>query len=117
MTPRAFVAWLDAKVAPYDKGKVIPSQVKLFGELDDQVEKELTDRLTKKILTEADLDGQVKTADARLTEDKVNVALGIEGRVADLLTDNPVESWREPVKRLAVGLVEKHAADLFGEGA
>jgi len=116
MTPRAFAAWLDAKVAKYDRGKVIPSQVTLFGELIDQVEKELTDRLTKKILTEADLDGQVKAAEAFLTEDQANVALGIEDRVAGLLTDNPVESWREPVKRLAVGLVEKHAADLFGEG-
>ena len=116
MTPRAFVEWLDDKVAPYDRGKVIPPRVKLFVDLHGEVTKELTDRLTKKILQEADLTRLVEEGEATLAEDMANVAVGIEDRVTVMLTDRPVENWREPVKRLAVNLVERRAGDLVKDG-
>lgn len=112
MTPRVFVEWLDRKVAPYDQGKVIPPPVFLYAELAEAVKKEVTDRLTKKILEEAGLDRLVETSTAMLAEDLVGIAVELDRRVSDMLVAAPTDNWRRPIERLADNLVDLKAGDL-----
>jgi hypothetical protein len=66
MTTPQFINWLDAKMAAHGVGKLIPPDDVLTAELDQNIEAKVRKTLIERILQEADLDGQVEDAIAKI---------------------------------------------------
>jgi hypothetical protein len=66
MTTPEFIEWLDAKMAEHGDGKLIPPPDVLTTELDEQLEHEVRDILTERILQQAGLENQVTEAMASI---------------------------------------------------
>jgi hypothetical protein len=100
MTTPQFLAWLNAKVAPY-VGKVIPPPVVMTDRLAERLEANLREIITERVLTEARVDDQVARAVAERT-DMINTAAAT---IADVITTElntaPRESWSVPIERIA----------------
>jgi len=93
-----FIAWLDEKIAPYDQGKVIPPADVLIEERDGMVEEMVRERITARILREADVDGQVVARMAELIPDLDAEAEGLEDWVEDQLEAEPAHRWDAPIR-------------------
>jgi hypothetical protein len=62
MTTPQFIEWLDAKMAEHDVGKLVPPNEVIATELEDRLEAKVRSVVTERILREARLDDQVRTA-------------------------------------------------------
>jgi hypothetical protein len=92
-TTAEFIAWLDAKMAPY-VGKLIPPEDVIITELKQKLEAEVRAKLTEKILREAQLDDQVAEALGEIKESS-GAAL-VEG-IKNLFERKPTDDWRTHV--------------------
>jgi hypothetical protein len=66
MTTPQLIAWLDQKMDESSEGKLIPPDDVLEQELAVQIERKVRAAITERILREADLDGQVAAAIAKI---------------------------------------------------
>ena len=67
-------------------------------------------RIRERILLEADLPGQVQAAMTSLEPELRHRTDGLGDLIATDLTEDPTESWRAPLERLAVTMANRSAA-------
>jgi len=109
MTTPQFIEWLDGKMAGYDK--LIPPADVLEAELNARVEDKVREAITERILREANVDGQVAAAIAKIeTPDSTALAAGIK----QLFDATPDAQWRDHIESVATELA---GADDDPEGA
>jgi hypothetical protein len=96
MTTPEFIAWLDGKMAGYDK--LVPPGDVLTAELDKSVEAKVRAAITERILREAGLDNQVATAIAAI--EKPSPAVLAEG-IQHLFEQEPESEWRDHIEVVA----------------
>src|SRR5262249_50499403 len=109
MTTPRFIAWLDSKMAGYDK--LIPPPDILEAELAGRIEEKVRTAVVERILREADADGQVAAAIAAIeTPNSTTLAEGIKG----LFATTPDAAWRDHIETVATEL--SSVADDAAEG-
>jgi hypothetical protein len=96
MSTPEFIAWLDGKMAPYEK--LIPPAPVLEAELDSRIEEKVRASVTERILREAGLENQVATAIAAI--EKPSPADLAEG-IRRLFQQEPDREWRDHIEALA----------------
>ena len=96
MTTPEFVAWLDDKMADYDK--LIPPSAVLDAELDERVETRIRAALTEQILREAGFEERVAAAVAAVEKPD---AAALEKGVKRLFKRQPDAEWRDHIKAIA----------------
>jgi hypothetical protein len=100
MTTPQFIDWLDAKMAEFGSGKLIPPDDVLEQELAERIENEVRAEVTERILHEAKLDDQVAAAIAAIpTPDGAKLAQ----EIAELFKRQPDAEWRDHIEAEAVG--------------
>jgi hypothetical protein len=107
LSTEAFLRWIDAKLADYDTGKVIPPAHVLEAHYTDEVHQALEDKIREQILVDADLDGRVETAYTELEETITRDTATLPATVASALAGTPVDQWSAPVETLARRRVEE----------
>jgi len=100
MTMPQFIDWLDAKMKFYE-GKVVPPQDVLTTQLEEETQRHLQDKITRRILRKARIPERVKRAFASMEQDYHNALPSLEGVIKNDLGRNRVQSWRNVVSRLA----------------
>jgi hypothetical protein len=99
MTTPQFIAWLDAKMAAYDK--LIPPPDVLEAELNARVEAKVRDAVTERILREANAEAQVAAAIAEIEPpDSTALTAGIK----QLFAATPNAQWRDHIESVATDL-------------
>jgi hypothetical protein len=99
MTTPQFIAWLDRKLAGYDK--LIPLADILETELEERIEKKVRDAVTARILREANVDAQVAAAITVIaTPDSTALASGFK----QLFEATPDAEWRNYIETVATEL-------------
>jgi hypothetical protein len=97
MTTPQFIAWLDGKLAGYEK--LIPPPDILEAELNARIEKKVRDSVVERVLREANVDSQVTAALADIeTPDGTALAKGI----TQLFEGRPDAEWRDHVETVAI---------------
>lgn len=100
MTTPEFLAWLDAKFAPY-AAKVVPPTGVMAERLSGRVGEDLREIISERVLAEAGIDGLVERSLAErrgLIDDAVAT---IVDDVSAALDEQPDEPWSAPVERAA----------------
>jgi hypothetical protein len=96
MSTPEFIAWLDSKMAAYDK--LIPPADVLVAEWNDRITAKVRVAITERILREAGLESQVATAIAAI--EKPSPAALAEG-VRRLFQQEPDREWRDQIEAIA----------------
>ncbi len=96
MSTPEFIAWLDSKMAAYDK--LIPPADVLEAEWNDRITAKVRVAITERILREAGLESQVATAIAAI--EKPSPAALAEG-VRRLFQQEPDREWRDQIEAIA----------------
>ena len=104
MTTPQFIEWLDAKMAEHGGDKLIPPLDVLESELDERIEAKVRAAVTERILREAGLERQVKTAIAAI---KKPTAAALAAGIKDLFKNNPDREWRDHIETIATKKLEK----------
>jgi hypothetical protein len=105
MTTPEFIAWLDGKMAGYEK--LIPPHDVLSEELDARIEEKLRASITERILREANFEAQV--ADAIAATEKPDAATLAEG-IEELFDEKPDAEWRDHIEAVATELADDDGA-------
>jgi hypothetical protein len=106
MTAPEFVRWLDKKMQPYSKGKLIPPQEILVHRIQADLREIARAKLTTAILERAGLDDLVEAAirsaepTARAKEPQLC------GVVGGALAEEPADHWTKPIGKIAEELAE-----------
>jgi hypothetical protein len=101
MTTPQFIAWLDGKMADYDK--LIPPPAVFDEELDKHIEEKVRAAITARILRDAGLENQVAATIAAIT--KPGAAILAEG-TRRLFRQEPASEWRDHVEAIARELTD-----------
>ena len=96
MTTPDFLVWLTAKLE--DTDKLVPPQDVMEKELRKSIKANLVERITARILEEADLDQQVEDELKALQVDIDTAIDTLEADVTIGLNDNPIKSWKDVVE-------------------
>jgi hypothetical protein len=102
MTTPQFIAWLDGKMADYDK--LIPPATVLETELATGIEAKVRTKITERILREAGFEAQVAAAVAAIT--KPNGAALAEG-IDNMFVRAPEREWRAHIGVVVDDLTKK----------
>jgi hypothetical protein len=105
-TTAQFIDWLDEKMAEHGNGRLIPPDTVLSRALTDDVREELHQRITEKILAEADLGGQVETELEKIKPQIEQRAESLAEQVADELDEEPQQAWSNVVKNAAMSVLD-----------
>lgn len=100
-TPR-FLTWLDSKMEQY--GKVIPPDSVIEGELEERVRENLSREITDKILREHNAEDQIEQEFEKIKPTLKEQAKKLHDKMEKELKQEPTNSWRDPVRRVAFGL-------------
>jgi hypothetical protein len=106
MSTPQFIAWLDGKMATYDK--LVPPGDVLKAELDTRVEAKIRTAITDRILRESNFENQVATAIAAI--EKPNPAVLVEG-IKHLFREEPDREWRDHIEAVATELASAEDDD------
>ena len=98
MTTPQLIDWLDAKMAEFGGGKLIPPDEVLEQELGHQIETGVRADVTARILREAKLDEQVADA-LRLIKTPDGAKLARD--IAELFKRQPDAEWRDHIEVVA----------------
>lgn len=99
MTSPQFLEWLDRKVAPYSKGKVVPPERVLEKKFKSRLKDVVADRLTRQILENAGFSDMLKIEYDNVVA-RAN-GMDLRGAVNEDLENNPHDLWDKPLDRLA----------------
>ena len=106
MSTPQFLQWLDDKMEEHDQCKLIAPADIMTQELHDKAREILTQTLIEEILEESDLEGRVNREYAKLIPILDEKANELTKDVTLALQKDPVQSWRDPVLKVAVDVVE-----------
>ena len=98
MTTPQFIAWLDAKMAAFGNGKLVPPARVLTNDLSDTLEHRLHRQITEQILREAGIEERVATA---LREIELPPREDLRAVVDHALAGEPAASWRAAIAQVA----------------
>jgi hypothetical protein len=98
MTTPQFIAWLDAKMAAFGNGKLVPPAAVLTKDLSETLEHRLHRQITERILREARIEEKVAAA---LQEIEAPIPEELCAVVQAALTDQPAASWRAAIQGVA----------------
>ncbi len=104
MTSPMFLDWLDRKMKPYNKGKVIPPSVVLKRELASETERMVRSQVAERILREGGLEGAVQRRMQDLNHRLNDVNVG--DRVKAILHNNPNQRWNQPLSQVASEVIQ-----------
>jgi hypothetical protein len=104
MTTPRFIAWLDLKLAAYEK--LIPPPDVLEAELEEQLEAKVRDTITERILEEADLENQIEEALETL---KRPSGAALARGITELFKHHPECEWREQLVRTVTKLTKSRS--------
>ena len=99
MTTPQFIAWLDGKMADYEK--LIPPADVLEQELNARVEKKIRDAITERILRQANVDAQVAAAIAAIETPDGTV---LTADIKQVFAATPDAQWRDLIETVATEL-------------
>jgi hypothetical protein len=102
MTTPQFIAWLDAKMAAFGNGKLVPPARVLSADLSDRLEHRLHQQITEQILREARIEQRVAAA---LDEIGLPLPEDLHAAVEHSLAGQPAASWRAAVAQVAERLL------------
>jgi hypothetical protein len=94
MTTPQFIAWLDRKMAEHGEGKLIPPPAVLGAEFEAKLEASVRAAITKRILREADLEGQISAALEAI--ERPSAAALVKG-IERLFERSPEREWRDHI--------------------
>jgi hypothetical protein len=103
MTTPQFIAWLDGKMAEHDVGKLVPPNEVIAAELDNRLETKVRSAMTERILREAGLDDQVRTALAAIERP---TAAALTKGITKMFKRAPEREWRDHVEIVAGELLK-----------
>jgi hypothetical protein len=95
MTTPEFIRWLDQKMITHGIGKLVPPAEVLQAELDQSTEEKVRAILTERILREAGLEDQVKTAIRAI---KKPTATALAEGVMQSFKQKPDRQWRDHIQ-------------------
>ena len=95
MTTPQLIEWLDAKMAEYGDGKLIPPGEVLEQELAVQTERKVRADITERVLREAGLDDQVTAAIAAI---KTPGGAALARDIKRLFKREPDAEWRKHIE-------------------
>ena len=98
MTTPELIAWLDEKMTDQGDGKLIPPDDVLVRECGARIESKVRAAITARILREADLDGQVAAAVAKM---KLPDGERLARDTAKLFKRKPDSEWRDHIEAVA----------------
>jgi hypothetical protein len=102
MSTPQFIAWLDRKMAGYDK--LVPPEHVLIAELESRIADKVRADITSRILREARADEQIAAAVAAIeTPDSATFAQGIR----QLFATAPDREWRDYIESVAADLTDR----------
>ena len=110
MTTPQLIAWLDQKMAGH--GKLIPPTDVLEQELEKRIERKVRDAITERILREADLDGQVAAAIAKI---ETPSGKRLRQDTANLFKRRPDSEWRDHIEAVASDRAQEEDRDVIRE--
>jgi hypothetical protein len=98
MTTPQFIAWLNAKMAAFGNGKLVPPAAVLTDDLSDTLEHRLHRQITEQILREAGIEERVAAA---LQEIDLPMPEDLRAVVHRALAGEPAASWHSAIERVA----------------
>jgi hypothetical protein len=104
MTTPEFIEWLDGKMAEHDVGKLVPPNKVIAADLDNCLEAKVRSAVTERILREARLDDQVRTALAAI--ERPTAAVLTKG-ITKMFKRAPEREWRDHVETVAIKLLDE----------
>lgn len=110
MTAPQFIAWLDAKIAPYEGrhwGKIIPPRNAMRLRLYEETHKALEDSIRDRILREAGFDDLVHQAYNDLSPEIEIIAETLDGDAIATVEADRAKHWTAPVIDHARGLAAR----------
>jgi hypothetical protein len=107
MSSPRFVAWLDSKMSRY-AGKLIPPDAVLETRFENAVRSNLEYRITEEILSRADIGRLVEAAIDEQGDAIQEATENLRREVKKALKRTPVDLWKDPVDRIATGIVENY---------
>jgi hypothetical protein len=105
MTTPQFIAWLDAKMAAFGNGKLVPPAAVLTNDLSGALEHRLHRQITEQILREARIEEQVA---ATLSQIDLPLPQDLRAVVGHALAEQPAASWRAAIAQVADQLLAVH---------
>jgi hypothetical protein len=106
MEPDEFLEWLDEKMEPY-VGKIIPPPPVVRSYLEDEAKKNIRRALVEQAVREAKVDERTDAEFADLVPRLDEMGDELLLTIRDELDEQPEDSWRSPVVRIADELVKK----------
>jgi hypothetical protein len=106
MTTPQFLEWLDRKIAPHHKGKVLPPLKVMRERLEADVRQKARATITEEILRQANIDGRLEEEMGRLRKDIRARAAKLPAEVRDALARKPEESWSLTLQRIAAEVIQ-----------
>lgn len=98
MTTPEFIDWLDAKMAAFGRGKLIPPEDVLEDELAQQIKSKVRAEVVERVLREANVEEQIAVAIAKIEmPDGATLAQDIE----ELFEQEPDAQWRDHIEEVA----------------
>ena len=104
MDTPTFISWLDEKMEQFGQGKLIPPGEVLVKNLQEETKRIVCEDITVAILEKARLNDRVDKKMKELEPMLRKHAENLEERIEEEFSNNPAQSWREPVKSLAEGI-------------
>lgn len=101
MTTGQFLAWLDRKIAPYLRGKVVPPAGHLQESLTLSIRNSLLTKLRNEAILEARVEERAEKALAALMSTVADMAPHLAGHVQQHLERHTAEQWSKPLLVLA----------------
>lgn len=107
MSTPEFLEWLEGKMEKYGAGKIVPPDYVLFDKLKERIAEDTKNQLIKRILNESNFEDLLEKEIAK-NETEGSIMIGnLQERVAEELANNPVDSWKNPISRIAREIVDK----------
>jgi hypothetical protein len=104
MTTPEFLEWLDGKVAPFHKGKLVPPDSVLEERLRESFGIQVRQNIIEDVLRNADVDTRVARECAALESELEKQLREIRQQVHNALQSEPTKHWSHPVDRVAAEL-------------
>jgi hypothetical protein len=107
MSTPQFLAWLDRKISPYEKGKLMPPSSVMTQRLRQEARERSYEQTRARILREQRFEEQAKSDFHKLHPALRKAAQALRHHVMEFLKDQPTAWWPRAVTQSATNLVSK----------
>jgi hypothetical protein len=107
MSTPQFLAWLDRKISPFEKGKLLPPSSVMTQRLRQEARERSYEQTRARILREQRFEEQAKSDFHKLHPALRNAAQALRHHVMQFLKDQPTTWWPQAVTQTATNLVSE----------